>query len=119
MLYRLEIENFYSIRDPQIIDLRVPENVRDDSERFATIFPGSSERAPKIVAVFGANGSGKSTVLRALALMAWFRAQRFRHSGKSLPCERFDGADSPNRPIRLAVAPRGRTDLECVSASPK
>ncbi|MEA2755595.1 MAG: hypothetical protein QOJ54_1884, partial [Aliidongia sp.] len=41
MLHRLEIENFYSIRDPQIIDLRVAGNAPPEPERFAPSWPGT------------------------------------------------------------------------------
>jgi uncharacterized protein len=102
MIYELEIENFYSVRDAQILDLRVPKNVPDDDGRLRPIFPGSTERAPKVLAFLGANGSGKSTVLKALAFMAWFVRDSFQHKG-TLPCERFNDEDSLHRPMRLAV----------------
>jgi predicted ATPase len=110
MLYRLEIENFYSIRDQQVLDLRVPKSVTDYSERYAPIFPGSSTRAPRVLALFGPNGSGKSNALKALAFLAWFLRDSFQHSG-ALPCERFNDEQSASRPTRFAVELGGLTDL--------
>ncbi|MDQ0471757.1 AAA family ATPase [Labrys wisconsinensis] len=111
MLYRLEIENFYSIRDLQVLDLRVPKNVADFPERFSEIFPGSEERVAKAIALFGPNGSGKSTVLRALAFIGWFLRESFQYQGPSLPCERFNDAGSADRLIRLAVELGSPLDL--------
>jgi predicted ATPase len=111
MLYRLEIENFYSIRDQQVLDLRMPKNVSDFPERFAPIFPRSADRVAKAVALFGPNGSGKSTVLKALAFVSWFVGQSFQHKGPGLPCERFNDEESANRPIRLAIELGGLLDL--------
>lgn len=111
MIYRLEIENFYSIRDPQVLDLRIPKSVPDFSERFAPIFPHSQDRAAKLIALFGPNGSGKSTVLKALAFISWFLRESFHHKGPSLPCERFNDEESANRPIRLAIELGGFLDL--------
>jgi AAA15 family ATPase/GTPase len=115
MLYRLEIENFYAVRDLQVVDLRVPKSVPDFADRFAPIFPGSDVRAPKTVAVFGANGSGKSTVLKALVFLAWFLRESFSHTGGHLPCERFNDAESADRPIRLAVELGGMMNLSAAA----
>jgi hypothetical protein len=71
MIQRLEIENFYSIRETQVIDLRIGAKVPDEEGRFAKINDGSDERVPKTVALFGANASGKSNVLKVLALLRW------------------------------------------------
>jgi hypothetical protein len=72
MIHRLEIENFYSIRETQIIDLRIGGKVPDGEGRFAEINDDGGERVPKVVALFGPNASGKSNVLRALAFLRWF-----------------------------------------------
>jgi predicted ATPase len=111
MLYRLEIENFYSIRLPQALDLRVAENVPDVPGRFDPLFPGSRERAARVVALFGPNASGKSTVLKALAFIAWFAQHSFQlPPNASLPCALFNDADAQNEPLRLAVEFSGLLD---------
>ena len=113
MLFRLEIDNFYSIGEPQVIDLRVSGKVRGESHRFGPIYPSSSEQVPKVIAVFGPNGSGKTTVLRALAFIAWFICDSFQLKPEDrLPFERFLGEPGSNRPTRLAVALGGASDLE-------
>ena len=111
MIYRLEIENFYCIRDRQILDLTVPRTTPENPERFAPIFKGSDLRAPKVTAVFGANGSGKSTVLKALGLLAWFVKDSFQHTQPGLPCERFNDQESATRPVRLSIEFGGIMEL--------
>lgn len=110
MLYRLEIENFYSVRAPQVLDLTIPPNVPDHDSRYLPIFKGSVLRAPKVVAVYGANASGKTTVLRALQFLCSFIANSAsavndRHSrpDKSLRVFPFNSPDTSAKPVRLAV----------------
>ena len=111
MIYRLEIENFYCIRDRQILDLTVPRTTPDKPERFAPICEGSDLRVPKVVAIYGANGSGKSTVLKALALLAWFAQNSFQYTAPGLPCQRFNDEESASRPVRLAIEFGGMMEL--------
>ncbi len=109
MLFRLEIENFHSIRDSQVIDLTVAPNVTDEGNRFAPIFPGSQLRAPKVVAVYGANGSGKTTVLRALQFLLLFAGTSANWT--NLIIGRFNDAASATRRIRLAIEFGGEMNL--------
>jgi hypothetical protein len=51
MIYRLEIENFYSVRERQVIDLTVGIKVPDQPGRLIQIHNGSEERAPRVVAI--------------------------------------------------------------------
>lgn len=112
MLYRLEVSNFFSIREPQIIDLRVGEGVPDTPGRFDALFPKSKERASRVVAFFGPNASGKSTVLKALSFVAWFARDSFQlKPNAGIPCERFNDATSATEPVRLAVEFSGPMDL--------
>ncbi|HEX8387963.1 MAG TPA: AAA family ATPase [Sphingomonas sp.] len=111
MLYELEIENFYSLRDPQVIDLRVAANAPDFPGRFAPLWEGSDERAPKVVAIFGPNASGKSTVLRALSFIAWFIRESFSIApGGRLPFEKFNSHEAQASRTRLAISLAGMAD---------
>ena len=112
MLYRLEIQNFYSIRGPQVIDLRIGDNVPDAPGRFDPLFPGSKERASRVVAFFGPNASGKSTVLKALSFLGWFTQHSFQlQPHATLPSERFNDAEAQQEPMRLAIEFSGPLDL--------
>jgi len=111
MIFRLEIENFYCFRDPQVVDLELAENVPDLPGRFGSIAPEAKRRAPKIVALFGANASGKSTVLRALTFIAWFARDSLVSAPEArLPYDRFNDAESAERPTRLRLYFTGETE---------
>ncbi len=112
MLYRLEVENFASIRERQIIDLRVGTGVDDDG-RLAPLWKGAKDRAPKVVALFGANAAGKSNALKALSFIAWFMTKSFSASrGSSMPYDRFNHHETFKAPTRLSVHFGGTEDIE-------
>ncbi|WP_075291443.1 AAA family ATPase [Pararhizobium arenae] len=112
MLYRLEIENFFSIRDPQVLDLTVDGKVPDPEGRYAPIFEDSDVRAPKVVALYGANASGKTTVLRALEfVVTMIRDSVVRTVPGFAGIERFNDEESANRPIRFAIELGGIMNL--------
>jgi uncharacterized protein len=112
MLHRLEVENFYSIREAQVIDLRADGHVPDDPDRLAPLWKGCAEKCSKVVAVFGPNASGKSNVLRAISFMAWFVQHSFGiQPNANLPFARFNDEESSRAPTRLAVHIAGIEDL--------
>ena len=112
MLYRLEVENFYSIRDRQVIDLRVARNTPDDDGRLAPIWPGAAERAPKVAAFFGPNASGKSNILKVLPFLAWLLSRSFQAPPDTLTqfYSRFQNDVMPDQPSRLAFEFSGPAD---------
>ncbi len=112
MLYRLEVENFYSIRDPQVLDLSVNAKVPDPDGRYAPIYDGAEVRVPKVVALYGANASGKTTVLRALEFIVTMIRDSVLHTSPGfVGCERFNDDASCERPIRLAIELGGVMNL--------
>jgi len=112
MLYRLEVENFFSIRDTQVLDLSVDGKVPDPEGRYAPIFEGADVRAPKVVALYGANASGKTTLLRALEfVVTMIRDSVVRTVPGFAGIERFNDLESANRPIRFALELGGVMDL--------
>lgn len=112
MLHRLEIANFYSIRELQMLDLRAAGHAPEDDVRLAPIWRGAVERVPKVVVLFGANASGKSTVLKALSFLGWFVRDSFRAAPEAwMPYERFNDEEARALPTRLAVHFAGPADL--------
>ena len=117
MLYRLEVENFGSIKSQQILDLRIGKGVPDDGERFVPIYPGSKDRVPKVIGIFGANASGKSTLLRALTFIPWFIQHSYPPQFVPLPISSFNSDLDISRPIKLAIEFCG--EIESPSTSQK
>jgi energy-coupling factor transporter ATP-binding protein EcfA2 len=112
MLYRIEIENFFSVRDRQVLDLTVDGKVVDPEGRYAPLFEGADLRAPKVVAIYGANASGKTTILRALEfVVAMIRDSVARVVPGFTGIERFNDIESANRPIRFAIELGGIINL--------
>ena len=72
MLRKFRVKNFLSFRDWQTLDLTVAANAPDLPGRFVQSVPGSKDRFPTFVAIFGANASGKTNILRALTFAARF-----------------------------------------------
>jgi uncharacterized protein len=80
------------------------------------IWRGATERAPKVIAVYGANASGKSNVLKALSFLTWFAKDSFQltpaGAGAWMLYQRFNDEEMQSSPTRLAVHFAGPLDLE-------
>lgn len=112
MLYKFEVENFGSIRDRQVMNLTVDGKVPDADGRFGPIFRGADIRAPKVVALYGANASGKTTVLRALVFLLVFIRDSVQNTTSAISgCERFNDEESASRPMRFAIEFGGAMNL--------
>lgn len=103
MLFQLEIENFYSIGPREVVDLRSRSSLQDVAH-LAPTYAASREHAPKIVGVFGPNGSGKTNFLKAIAFLAWFARDSFQlPPGQPLPFAPFQSRAWKEQPTRVAV----------------
>lgn len=72
MLRKFRVKNFLSFRDWQTLDLTVAANAPEMPGRFVRSIPDSKDRFPTFVAIFGANASGKTNILRALTFVVRF-----------------------------------------------
>lgn len=102
MIRRLEIENFFSFRDPVALDLTVQPKA-GDREVFADDPAGG--RVNRILAVFGANASGKTQWLKALAFLRWLILESAQVSPEvEIPIRPFLFDDAKAKsPSRLAM----------------
>lgn len=127
MIYRVEVENFYSVMQSQSLDLRARANLVK-KDHLAPLFPDSCNLVPKVVAVFGANASGKTTVLRAISFVSWFVQHSFGElppvadhppSGMGFqPCLRFFSDTAKAIPTRICIHFSAPEDLAAPEGSP-
>ncbi len=104
MIRRLEIENFYSIRETQVIDLRISAKVPNDAGKYCDTIGRNRDRIPKVVAFFGANASGKSNVLKALTFLRWFLVDSVNQAPDvPLAYTHFADSSSASIPTRIKV----------------
>ena len=66
MIYKIVISNFRSIGGTLELDFRVP-GTTPSLPNFRAIPSNPGMRLPAVIALFGANGAGKTTVLRAIS----------------------------------------------------
>ena len=68
MLLSFTIENFRSFREEQTLSL-VASNRQPDHPEHTSPIPDDENRALPVAAIYGANGAGKSNLIRALAFL--------------------------------------------------
>ena len=76
MIHSISITNFQSIRDKITLNFRIPGTTpRKPFFRICDSF--NNTRLPVVIVLAGANGSGKSTILRALSSTIYFACNSF------------------------------------------
>jgi hypothetical protein len=105
MLLMIEVENFQSIRERQVIDLRVPARTPADPRRFLSVGAESRHRVPKVAAFFGPNASGKTTILRAMAFAFSFMTESFNNTepGAGILVQPFAADPWDERPTEIVL----------------
>jgi hypothetical protein len=93
MLYNYRFKNFASYADWTKVSFELDRNAPRDDLAFET---PDGERVSKLLAVFGANASGKTNLLKPLAFADWFVSRSFQQepTGK-VPVESFFDSDEP------------------------
>lgn len=113
MLHNLVIENFFAFNKKVTIDNSIL-NLGDDISQSMGV-PLDSKGlcyAPYIVGIFGENGTGKTSVLKAIEFMTWFLSARPRPNDLTeLPYSRFWGRLSDRLPTTLSMEFMAPEDL--------
>jgi|GEM_PF-4729977 len=81
MISKITIQNFGSIKGRQEVNFCVPGTTPDDPDRY-TKLPDGLGRVNKVAAIYGANGSGKSTILHAVMFAKEFAKNSFGQAPK-------------------------------------
>ena len=109
MLRKVRVKNFLSFRDWQTLSLTVAANAPDLPGRFVQPVSGSKDRLPTFVAIFGANASGKTNMLRAIAFLANFmRSSQDAPANVPLPMAQFYGEGEDEEPTEFEVELDGK-----------
>jgi hypothetical protein len=104
MLIEFRVENHRSLRDEQVLTMEAGR-VGDDADPRPRRVPGSSESLLPVAVLYGANGSGKSNVLAALAFMrdAVILSHPVWSPDKGVPRDPFAWGPKRNEPSLFEV----------------
>lgn len=118
MIRKLTVENFFSINEAQTLDLTIAKNATDPDGRFAKPIEGSKDRFPKVSALFGANASGKTNVLRAITFLQDFMCNSVDwQSEKKMPFLPFNahGIQEQQKSTKFKIV----FDAQALSGAPR
>ncbi len=105
MLIEFRVANHRSLRDEQVLTMEAGR-VGDEADLRPRRVPGHSEPLLTVAGLYGANASGKSNVLAALAFMceAVVASHRFWASDEELPRDPFAWGPKKTEPSLFEVA---------------
>ncbi len=112
MLYKISIENFFSIAEKQELDFAVPRNA-PELPCFKVPRSEPDYRLPTVIGFFGANASGKSTVLRAIANSALFVCKSFdMNEQMDMLFQPYRHKDWWGKPTKIAIEFDGQLSID-------
>lgn len=95
MIKNYAFSNFHSYLDETFVDLSVSNKTPHSYFDYEL---SNGTKVSKVIGVFGANGSGKSNLLKPLAFVSWFITQSFKslEKGEEIPFyPHFSADDKP------------------------
>ena len=102
MIRKIKIENFYSFKDEVELDFGIPQTATDLDGRFAQSRAIDKERYPKVIALFGANASGKTNLLKCLSFLIDFVCNS-AHLPLNEPMRARPFGNSQNSPVLTKI----------------
>lgn len=103
MLHKISIENFFSIADIQEISFAVHRHA-PDMPCFRNTPSDREVRIPTLIGFFGANASGKSTVLKAITTSALFVLHSFNWQNEiNLFFQAYRQKDWWGKPTKITI----------------
>jgi uncharacterized protein len=101
MIYKITIENFFSIADKQELIFEVPP---PDLECFKPSCSPGDVRLPTVIGFFGSNASGKSTILRSIVSSVKFALHSFDWTDEiSLLFQPYRQKDWWGKPTKIMI----------------
>lgn len=99
MIKWYRFKNFYSFKDEQLVDLTLKEN----SSVSSLDQLWGNERITKVMAVMGANGSGKSNMIKPLAFLSWFCSESFKSMDNSDSIPVYPHICNKEEPLEIEI----------------
>ena len=103
MIHSLTVSNFFSVKEEQMFDFTIAKNAIDRDQSFAESCIGGI-RLPRVISIYGANASGKTTVLKSLAFLKHFICESFNYElDKKLFIKPFLSSETIDKESALEV----------------
>ena len=89
MIHSLTVSNFLSVKEEQTFDFTIAKNAIDRDQSFAKSCVDGI-RLPRVISIYGANASGKTTVLKSLSFLKHFICDSYTYKpDDKLLCKPF------------------------------